>query len=143
MVLSLRSAIYTTPLFATCLPPQVVLLFGYIQVSGITNQNIMAKKVFLNRERATPTVVTPSVNRADIPSTSRSIPVSKQLPFRILDETSKSFPKFHATGRSLLIEFNSPSEEQNPATYLKECITALKNYLVDDMPGRDLFENPQ
>ena len=103
----------------------------------------MTKKVFLNRKRAIPTAETTSVSRADIPSSSRNIPVSEDRPFWILDETSKSFPKFHATGRSLLIEFNSPSEEQNPATYLKECITALKNYLVDDMPGRDLFENPQ
>jgi len=29
-------------------------------------------------------------------------------------------------------------EEQNPGTYLKEWITALTNYLVDDVPGRDL-----
>jgi hypothetical protein len=66
------------------------------------------------------------------------MPVSEQLTFRILDQTSKSFPKFNATGRSLLIKFNSPGEEQNPATYLKECITALTNYLVDFVPGRDL-----
>ena len=77
MVLSLRSAIYTTPLFATCLPPQVVLLFGYIQVSGITNQNIIAKKVLLNREMAIPTAETPYVSRADIASTSSNIPVSE------------------------------------------------------------------
>ena len=96
----------------------------HIQVSGIiTNQNIMAKKVFLNREMDIPTAETPSISRADIPSTSRNIPVSEELPFRILDQISKSFPKFNATGRSLLIKFNSPSEEQNPATYLKECIT--------------------
>jgi len=57
----------------------------------------------------------------------------------ILDETSKSFPKFNSTGRSLLIKFNSPVEVQNPGTYPKECITALTNYLVDDVPGRDLM----
>jgi len=57
----------------------------------------------------------------------------------ILDETSKSFQKFNATGRSLLIKFNSSVEEQNPGSYLKEYITALKNYLVDDVPGRDLL----
>ena len=39
----------------------------------------------------------------------------------------------------LLIKFNSPVGEQNPGTYLKECITALTNYLVDDVPGRDLM----
>jgi len=27
---------------------------------------------------------------------------------------------------------------QNPAIYLKECITAFTNYPVDDVPGRDL-----
>jgi len=64
--------------------------------------------------------------------------LSEQLPFVILNETSKSFPRFNATGRSLVIEFNSPVEEQNPGTYLKECITALKDYLVNDVPGRDL-----
>ena len=56
----------------------------------------------------------------------------------ILDQTSKSFLKLIATGRSLLIKFNSPDAEQNSATYLKECITALMNYLVDDVPGREL-----
>jgi hypothetical protein len=64
--------------------------------------------------------------------------VSEQLAFRILDETSKSFPKFNATGRSLLIKFNCPGEEQDPTTCLKECITALTNYLVDKVPDRDL-----
>ena len=64
--------------------------------------------------------------------------MSEQLPFIILDETSKSFPKVKATGRSLFIKFNSPVEEQNPCTYLKECITALRNYLVNDVPERDL-----
>jgi hypothetical protein len=37
-----------------------------------------------------------------------------QLPFKILDETSKPFPKFKETGRSMLIKFNSPGEEQDP-----------------------------
>jgi len=110
-----------------------------IQVNCIiTNQNVMAEKVFLNRERAIATAEYPSICRADIPSTTRNIPVSEQLLFRIFDQTSKSFPKFNATRRSLLIKFNSPSEEQNPDTYLKECITSLTNYLVDDVPGRDL-----
>ena len=48
------------------------------------------------------------------------------------------FPKFNATGRSLLIKFNSPFEEQNPGTYLKECITKLTNYLFNDVPERNL-----
>jgi hypothetical protein len=50
----------------------------------------------------------------------------------------KSLPKFNTTGRSLLIKFNSQGEEQDPATYLKECITALTNHLVDKVPDRDL-----
>jgi hypothetical protein len=52
------------------------------------------------------------------------------LPFQILDGTSKSFPKFKATGRSMLIKFNSPGEEPDPAEYLKEFITSLTDYLV-------------
>lgn len=55
-----------------------------------------------------------------------------------MDETSKPFPKFNATGRGVLINFKSPVEEQEPTAYLKECITALTNYLVDEVPGRDL-----
>jgi hypothetical protein len=61
-----------------------------------------------------------------------------QLPFAILDETSKSYPKFNATGRSMLIKFNSPGEEHEPTAYLKECIIALTNYLVDEVVDRDL-----
>jgi hypothetical protein len=61
-----------------------------------------------------------------------------QLPFKILDETSKSFPKFNATGRSLLTRFNSPGEEHEPTAYIKECITALTNYLVGEVADRDL-----
>jgi len=56
----------------------------------------------------------------------------------VLYETSKSFPKFNATGRSLLIKFNSAVEEQNPGTYLDECITALRDFLVHDVAGKDL-----
>ena len=85
----------------------------------------MAKKMFLNRERVIPAAQAPFVRREepDTEIASSSIwnsPVSeKQLPFKILDETSKSFPKFNATGRSLLIKFNSPGEEQEPTLYLK------------------------
>jgi len=99
----------------------------------------MANKVFLSRERAIPSAQTPSVSREEIDSTCRNNPLSEQLSFMILDETSKSFPKFNATGRSLLIKFNSSVEEENPGSYLKECITALKNYLVDDVLGRHLL----
>jgi hypothetical protein len=48
------------------------------------------------------------------------------------------FPKYNKTGRSLLIKFNCMGEEQDPATYLKECITALTNYLVDKVLDTDL-----
>ena len=64
---------------------------------------------------------------------------SVQLPFRILDETSKSFPKFNATGRSLLIKFKSPGEEQEQVAYFQKCSTSLTNYLVREVSGRDLI----
>jgi hypothetical protein len=38
----------------------------------------------------------------------------------------------------MLIKFHSPGEEHEPTAYLKECITALANYLVDKVPDRDL-----
>ena len=38
----------------------------------------------------------------------------------------------------MLIKFNSPGEEQEPTAYLKECITAITDYLVDKVPDRDL-----
>ena len=98
----------------------------------------MVKKVFLNSERAIPAAGAPSLSREEIASTSRNSTVSEQLTFLILDETSKSFPKFNTTGRSFLIKFRIPGEEQNPTTYLRECISALTNYLAHDVPGRDL-----
>ena len=102
----------------------------------------MAKKIILNRARAIPTPEAPSVSREEIAhSSSRNISASEtaeELPFRILDETSKSFTKFNATRRSLLMKFNTPGEEQDPTTYLKEFITALTNYIVDKVPDRDL-----
>ena len=105
----------------------------------------MAKKVFLKRERAIPTVQAPSVGREepDLEVASSSINTSgsektKELPFLILDETSNTFPKFNTTGRSLIIKFKLPGEEQEPTVYLKECITALTNYIVDEVPDRDL-----
>jgi hypothetical protein len=105
----------------------------------------MAKKLFLKRERATPTAQAPSISREEndleVPSSSSNNHVSeirKQLPFMILDETSKSFSKFNASGRSMLIRFRTPDEKQNPTAYLKECITALTNYLVHDVHDRDL-----
>jgi len=100
----------------------------------------MAKKLFLNRERAIPTAQVPSVSREEPESevlfSDRNNPeseITERLPFYILSETSKSFSKFNATGRSLLIKFKPPGEDQEPTTYLKECITSLTNYLVDDI----------
>ena len=48
------------------------------------------------------------------------------------------FPKFNTTWRSLLSKFKSPGEDQESTAYLKECITALTNYLVDEVAERDL-----
>ena len=48
------------------------------------------------------------------------------------------FPKLNTTRSNSLSKFNSPGEEHDPAPYLKECITALTNYLVVEVPGRDL-----
>jgi hypothetical protein len=70
----------------------------------------MAKKLFLNRERAIPTAQVPSLTKEEpdsevASSSSRNSPVlvrSGQLTFSILDETFKSFQKFNATGRSML-----------------------------------------
>ena len=87
----------------------------------------MAKKLFLKRERTTPTTQAPSISR-EVPeevvvSSSRNnhrSEIREQLPFMILDETLKSFPKFNASGHSLLIRFRTPDDDQNPNTYLKE-----------------------
>ena len=49
----------------------------------------------------------------------------------------KTFPKFNTTGRSSLIKFIASGEDQNPTTYLRECIIALTKYLVD-VHDRDL-----
>jgi hypothetical protein len=107
----------------------------------------MAKKLFLERERAMFTAEAPSLSREDpdsviASSSNRNSPVlgtTRRLPFMILDETSKSFPKCNATGRIMLIMFRALGEEQEPLCYLKECFTALSNYLVDKVPERDLL----
>ena len=78
---------------------------------------------------------------SEIDSSSRNSPlseISEQLPFLILDEASKSFRKFNATGRSLLITFRPPTEDVEPTLCLKECITTLTIYLFNDMRDRDL-----
>ena len=38
----------------------------------------------------------------------------------------------------MFIKVKSPGEEQEPTAYLKERITALKTYLVDEVPDKDL-----
>jgi len=65
---------------------------------------------------------------------------TQKLPFMILYEISKTFPEFNTTGRSFLIMFKCPGEEQKqePTVCLKECITELTNYLVDEVDDRDL-----
>jgi hypothetical protein len=50
----------------------------------------------------------------------------------------RTFPKFNTTGRSLIIKFKLPGQEREPSAYLNECITALTNYLVDEVADRDL-----
>ena len=50
----------------------------------------------------------------------------------------QSLPKFNTTGRSLIIKFKLPGEEQESTAFLKECITALANHLVNEVPDRDL-----
>jgi hypothetical protein len=87
--------------------------------------NKMVKKIFLDRQRAIPTAevhpVSTGRTESEAGKSDRSTPVSgtaDDLPFMILDEATKSFPKFNATGRSLLIKFNFPGEEQEPTSYL-------------------------
>ena len=86
----------------------------------------------MNRERVIPTAQVPSVSReeteSEVASSSRNSPlseISEHLSFLILDETSKYFSIFNATGRSFLIKFKPPAEDVDPSVYLKECITAL------------------
>jgi len=93
----------------------------------------MATKKILKRASVITTIEAPCVSREEkAPSSSRNIAASETaelLPFKILDETSKTFPKFNATGRSLLIKFNFRGE-QDPTTYFMEYITAVTNYVV-------------
>jgi hypothetical protein len=93
---------------------------------------------FESRGEILPSEQTSSFSGGVTPSSIEDISESEQLPFTILDETIKSFPKYNTTGRSLLMKFHVPSEDNDPAAYLRECITALTNYLVDKVPDRDL-----
>jgi hypothetical protein len=79
----------------------------------------MAKKLFLEREREMHAAEAISLSwkesDSEIASSSgRKSPVlgtTRQLPFTILEETSNTFPKFNATGRSMLNTFRAPSEQ--------------------------------
>ena len=80
----------------------------------------MAKNLFLKRERPITTAQVFSISREEPESevlfSGGNSPVSEiteRLPFSILSETSKLFSKFNATGRSLLIKFKPPGEEQD------------------------------
>jgi len=56
----------------------------------------------------------------EVASSRRNSPLSEigeQLTFLILDEASKSFPKFNVTGSSLLIKFRHPFEDVEPTVY--------------------------
>jgi len=72
----------------------------------------------------------PSVSREETASTSGKKPVSEQLPFLILDDVLKSFPKFNTTWRRLLITFNSPSEKEDPGNNMKGIY-----YSIDKLHG--------
>jgi len=105
----------------------------------------MAKKLFLNRERAIPTAQVSFVSREEPESevlfSGGNSPVSgitERVLVFILSEMSKSISKINATGHILFIKFKPPGEEQEPKAYLKECITSLTYYLVDDVHDRDL-----
>ena len=54
-----------------------------------------------------------------------------------MDGSSKTLPNFNTIGRSLLIKFKFRVEDQKPAAYLKKCITALRDYLVNEVADRD------
>jgi hypothetical protein len=103
----------------------------------------VGNKLFLRRQKAMPLAQVPYVSRGQslsaitVTSGNSLLFYTKvQLPFNILDRTSKYFPKFKATGRRMMVKFNSPGEGQEPIAYLPECIATLTNYLVVELPGR-------
>jgi hypothetical protein len=112
---------------------------------GISYVSKYGKIVFLNRQKTIPTAVVPSVSRNRTESgialsyrNNLGSDIAMQLPFRILDENTKKFPKFNATGRRLFIKFNCPGEEREPIAHLQESITSITDYLVCEVPGVDL-----
>ena len=89
----------------------------------------MTKKMFLKRAKATPIVPVPSISseepESEVPFSSMNNPVSEireQLRFMILDETSKTFPKFNATGLSVPIKFRPLGEGQERRAHLKNAL---------------------
>ena len=81
-----------------------------------------------------------------VASASRNISdaeTTKEQPFLILDETSKTFRIFNNTGRSLIIKFKLLGEGQESTAYLKECITSLTNYLVNVVADRVRIRNTE
>ena len=79
----------------------------------------MAKNMFLNRERAILSTQISSVRREEPHTelTASSIwnsPVwEKRLPFKILDETSKSFPKLMRPGEVCLLNLILRTKSKN------------------------------
>jgi len=84
----------------------------------------MTEKVYLHRGRPNPTAENPTVNRSG-----RKSPVSEQLPFLILDQSSKSFPKFNVTGLISLTKFNS--RVKTKPWYISEVI----HYNIEKLPS--------
>jgi len=82
--------------------------------------------MFLNRQRNIPATLNRDEQEiAHFCSKNTGVEDSRTATFMILDDTSKTFPKFNPEGHSLLIKFKYPGEEQEPTVYLKECIAAL------------------
>jgi hypothetical protein len=75
--------------------------------------------MFLTRQRAIPTTEVPPVNvgrkesEASPSSGSTSPRMADELPFMISDETTKSFPKFNATGRRFLLNLTPLVKSRN------------------------------
>jgi len=123
------------------------LLTYWFKVSSILSESEYSngQETVSEQSGAIPNAQVPSVSREEPESevlfSGRSSPVTEiteRLPIYILSETSKSFSKFNATVRSLLIEFKPPGEEQELTAFLKECFTSWTNYLDDDVRDRDL-----
>jgi len=66
------------------------------------------------------------------------VEIREKLPFLFWARLQDLFQKFNVTGPSLLITFRPHGKGQELSAYLKECMTALTNYLFDDVRDRDL-----